>query len=122
MVKPNELWGTELSLDLGGCDPAVIRDPVELERIVRTLCGGIGVKPYGPCQIVGFGSSPRVAGFSLVQLIDESLISGHFVDSTGSAYINVFSCRDFDPRAVANYLEQQLGAKSSRAVVNYRAI
>ena len=36
------------------------------------------------------------AGYSLVQLIETSSITGHFVDKNGDCYIDIFSCKDFD--------------------------
>lgn len=39
---------------------------------------------------------PDAAGYSLVQLIETSSITGHFVDRNGDAYIDVFSCKPFD--------------------------
>ena len=36
------------------------------------------------------------AGYSLVQLIETSSITGHFVDKSGDCYIDIFSCKGFD--------------------------
>jgi len=33
------------------------------------------------------------AGYSLVQLIETSAITGHFCDCSGDAYIDIFSCK-----------------------------
>ena len=38
----------------------------------------------------------EAAGYSLVQLIETSAITGHFCDLSGDAYIDIFSCKDFD--------------------------
>ena len=38
---------------------------------------------------------PEAAGYSLVQLIETSAVTGHFCDSSGDAYIDIFSCKDF---------------------------
>jgi S-adenosylmethionine/arginine decarboxylase-like enzyme len=35
-------------------------------------------------------------GYSVMQLITTSNITAHFVDSDSTAYIDVFSCKDFD--------------------------
>ena len=40
---------------------------------------------------------PQAAGYSLVQLIETSAITGHFCDASGDAYLDIFSCKDFDP-------------------------
>ena len=36
-------------------------------------------------------------GYSLVQLIETSNITAHFIEPDGSAFFDVFSCKDFDP-------------------------
>ena len=38
---------------------------------------------------------PEAAGYSLVQLIETSAITGHFCDRSGDAYIDIFSCKEF---------------------------
>jgi S-adenosylmethionine/arginine decarboxylase-like enzyme len=61
---------------------------------------------YGEPQIVHFGTGNK-AGYTLVQLIETSNICGHFVEETNDMYLDVFSCKDFDPevvkRVVSNY-------------------
>jgi len=49
---------------------------------------------------------PQAAGYSLVQLIETSSITGHFVDRSGDAYIDVFSCRAFDIEAARAVVER----------------
>jgi S-adenosylmethionine/arginine decarboxylase-like enzyme len=39
-------------------------------------------------------------GYSLMQLITTSNICGHFMELDGTAYFDVFSCKDFDPVTV----------------------
>ena len=78
------------------CDHLVISSAVALEEYVIALCGLIGMKRFGPFEAVHFGEDEKIAGFTVVQKIETSLISGHFVDSTGDAYIDVFSCKEFD--------------------------
>ena len=36
---------------------------------------------------------PEAAGYSLVQLIETSAITGHFCDRSGDAYVDIFSCK-----------------------------
>jgi S-adenosylmethionine/arginine decarboxylase-like enzyme len=39
----------------------------------------------------------------MIQLIETSLISGHFANLTNSAYIDIFSCKAYDPDTVAEF-------------------
>jgi S-adenosylmethionine/arginine decarboxylase-like enzyme len=65
---------------------------------------------YGLPQIVRFGSGNK-AGYTLVQLIETSNICAHFVEENNSMYLDVFSCKDFDPltvkEAVYEYFDAQ---------------
>jgi S-adenosylmethionine/arginine decarboxylase-like enzyme len=40
------------------------------------------------------------SGYSLVQLIQTSNITAHFMDQDHTAYFDVFSCKEFDPAIV----------------------
>ena len=48
------------------------------------------------CSSISAEHLPEAAGYSLVQLIETSAITGHFCDLSGDAYIDIFSCKDFD--------------------------
>jgi S-adenosylmethionine/arginine decarboxylase-like enzyme len=64
------------------------------------------MRRFGETQIVHFGEDERVSGFSMVQLIETSMISAHFANLTNTAYIDVFSCRTYDPDTVASFAKQ----------------
>lgn len=113
-------WGMELSLDLYGCNPETIRSKEKLAQFVTELCDLIKVRRFGEATIVNFGEDERIAGFSLVQLIETSLVSGHFANQTNTAYINVFSCKDFDHQIVEDYCVKFFEAESAQPLVNYR--
>ena len=69
------------------------------------------MKRYGECIVVDFGEDPRVSGFSMTQLIETSLISGHFVNQTNDVYIDIFSCKFYDPKVVAEFTRKFFEAK-----------
>lgn len=60
--------------------------------------------PFGKPQVVFFGKDNK-AGYTLVQLIETSNITGHFVEEDNSAFIDVFSCKEFDPKDVEKVLQ-----------------
>jgi len=99
-------WGIEAQIDLHDCNPDSIRDAELIKKFVVELCDFIGMKRYGECQVVHFGEDERVAGFSMTQLIETSLISGHFANATNTVYLNVFSCKYFDPEKVAKFSKE----------------
>jgi S-adenosylmethionine/arginine decarboxylase-like enzyme len=115
-----EIWGLEASLDLHGCNGKI--DNADAVKIyVVELCELIKMKRYGPCLIERFGApGTDLEGLSMFQFIETSCISGHFSPSTKSAYINVFSCADFDPEVVRKFSEKYFGAHDTKMLVNPR--
>ncbi|MBW2000065.1 MAG: S-adenosylmethionine decarboxylase [Deltaproteobacteria bacterium] len=107
-------WGLLTSLDLYGCNPETIRNPEKIRLYVVELCDLIGMKRFGECQVVHFGKDKRVEGYSMVQLIETSLISGHFSNFSNSAYIDVFSCTLYDPDLLARFTKAYFEAESVR--------
>lgn len=119
LVGEGKAWGLCTSVDLQDCNPETIRDGGQIEAYVIALCQVIGMKRYGDCQIVNFGEG-RVAGYSMVQLIETSLISGHFANDTNRAYLDIFSCKGYDPNVVEAFSRDFFGAQSSTASVTLR--
>jgi len=105
-------WGLATNVDLYGCNPDTIRDAGKIKQFVTELCELIDMKRFGETEVVHFGPNDKVAGYSMTQLIETSLISGHFANSTNAAYIDVFSCKEYDPEVVAEYTKKFFGADS----------
>ncbi len=78
------------------------------------------MKAFGTTQVVYFGEDPRVAGYSMTQLIETSLISGHFANLTNTAYLDIFSCKKYDPEQVAEFAKKYFEAAHYNLQVSYR--
>ena len=95
---PAEPWGHHLLLDLEACTTEAVRSASAIRGFVRELVDAIDMQAYGEPILAHFAEhKPEAAGWSLVQLIETSSITGHFCDLTGDAYLDVFSCKPFDP-------------------------
>lgn len=103
MESQTNSWGVSASIDLYVCDLQLMQDEAAIKRFVRELCDLIKMRRYGETQLVRFGDDPRVAGFSMTQLIETSLISAHFADNSRAIYLDVFSCAPYDPNEVAAF-------------------
>lgn len=112
LVGEGKAWGLSASIDLQHCHPDTIRSRKKIQAYVVALCDLIGMKRYGDCQIVHFGEG-RVAGYSMIQLIETSLISGHFANDTNRAYLDIFSCKGYDPVVAEAFSKRFFGARSS---------
>jgi len=106
VFKDYHAWGMLSSLDVKNCDPDFIRSADKIKEYAVQLCDLIKMKRFGDCQVVHFGESEVVAGFSMIQLIETSCISGHFANATNHAYIDIFSCKEYDPYEAALFTQQ----------------
>ncbi len=107
-----KVWGISSMIDLHNCDPRIIRDADEIKRFVVELCDLIKMRRFGKCVVVDFGEDEEVAGFSMAQLIETSLISGHFANKTNRVFLDVFSCKFYEPKIVAEFAKKFFKAKS----------
>ena len=105
-------WGLMTNLDLYRCNPQSIRDSTKIRQYVVELCELIGMQRFGECQVVHFGRDERVEGYSMIQFIETSLISGHFANLTNAAYIDVFSCKPYDPDQLAQFSKTYFEAEA----------
>ena len=92
-------WGYHLMLDCARCVPYSIRNKNVIAFFATSLVTKINMVPYGPPTIEYFGTGDK-AGFTLVQLIETSNITAHFCEETDDMYLDVFSCKPYDPRDV----------------------
>ncbi|MBN1456302.1 MAG: S-adenosylmethionine decarboxylase [Sedimentisphaerales bacterium] len=97
------VWGIASSFDIYNCDPDAIRSAEKIRQFVIELCDLIEMRRFGETIVVNFGENERVAGYSMAQLIETSLISAHFANLTNTVYLDVFSCKPYDPEIVKNY-------------------
>lgn len=120
MATAQQVWGISSSIDIYGCDPRKIRDAEVIRRFVAELCDLIEMKRFGETQVVHFGEDERVAGYSMVQLIETSLISAHFANLTNTVYLDVFSCKSYDPEIVKTFAQSFFGGGHSVMNVTLR--
>ncbi|MBN1930476.1 MAG: S-adenosylmethionine decarboxylase [Desulfobacterales bacterium] len=115
-IRKKNAWGLLSCIDLYDCDPEKIRSESEIRNFVKRLCDLIEMKRFGETQIVHFGEDEKVAGFSMTQLIETSLISAHFANKSNTTYLDVFSCKPYQPQVVVDFAKNFF--KSNRVKFN----
>jgi S-adenosylmethionine/arginine decarboxylase-like enzyme len=115
-----EAWGIASAIDIYNCNPATIRDAAAIRRFVVELCDLIEMKRFGETQVVHFGEDEKVAGYSMVQLIETSLISGHFANLTNAVYLDVFSCKPYLPERVQTFAQAYFEGTHSNLNISLR--
>jgi S-adenosylmethionine/arginine decarboxylase-like enzyme len=82
---------------------------------ITNLVRDIDMKPIGPPRIEYTAAEfPDKAGFTVVQVIVTSSIVAHFVDNLGQIYLDVFSCKKFDPVVVQNSIVKHFHGEKFR--------
>ena len=91
------MWGKHLIIDMSAGDRERVQSARDIRHFVEALVETIGMKAYGAPVLERFVEHvPEAAGYPAVQLIETSAITGHFCDCSGDAYIDTFSCKDFE--------------------------
>ena len=119
-AESKKAWGIASAIDIYECNPEKIRDAEIIRAFVLELCELIDMKRFGETQVVHFGEDERVAGYSMVQLIETSLISGHFANLTNAVYLDVFSCKAYDPEVVQAFAQRYFEGSTSNLSMTLR--
>ena len=111
-------YGSELILDLHDCSPATFTRG-RLDLYFTGLCDLINMEK---CEVhfwddVGVPAeerqtSPHTKGTSAVCFILTSSIVIHTLDDLKAVYVNIFSCKKFDPAEATEFTEKWFEAGS----------
>jgi S-adenosylmethionine/arginine decarboxylase-like enzyme len=104
-------WGYHTIINLKQCNPVLIRSEDAIQSYIHNIVKLLDMRAFGNPLIVLFGESKEVAGYTFVQLIETSHISGHFVNDNNAAYIDIFSCREYDSYDAAHFTAKFFGSK-----------
>jgi S-adenosylmethionine/arginine decarboxylase-like enzyme len=103
-------WGYHLVLDCYEGDKELITSSTNIAAFAKALVQRIQMKAYGEPQVIHFGEDDK-QGYTLVQLIETSNITGHFCDDTGNFYLDVFSCKPYENAVVIETVKQFFAPK-----------
>ena len=98
-------WGYHLLLDCAELNHDAITDYQTIYNFTKQLVKDIDMVSYGEPQIVNFGTGNK-AGYTLVQLIETSNITAHFVEETNDMYLDIFSCKNFNQETVKELVNE----------------
>ena len=102
-----DYWGYHLILDCKNGNLEKVKSADTIKIFVQELVKEIDMVASGEPNIKHFAThNEDAAGYSLVQLIETSSITGHFVDKNGDSYIDIFSCKAFDIETVKSVVNK----------------
>ena len=110
--------GRHLILDLYECDPVLLDDYDELERLLQVALNMAGAK-----ILRIFGEKFKPQGVTLLALLAESHASIHSWPELGYAAIDLYTCGDTtNTHRAAEFLKTKLKAKQSEEKELVRSI
>src|SRR3989344_3348803 len=110
-----DAWGLYTSIDVFGCDKGILSERAAIYDYTVKICDLLGVKRFGEPQLILFGGDPpdpKIYGWSMAQMIETSHISGHFIQAPRHAYVDLFSCKYYDPDAAIRFTVEFFQGKS----------
>lgn len=107
-------WGYHLLLDCSGCDISAISSKQNIYNFVKDLVKRIDMTAHGEPNIEYLLPGDPKQGYSLMQLITTSNISGHFMELDGTAYFDIFSCKEFDIEIAKKVVDEYFHPKKMR--------
>lgn len=113
-ATPSELapWGYHAILDCSGCELVKMLDEANVKAWITALVARSGFIPVGQPIIQVTGTNLSNTGYTVVQLIEPSAITAHFVDDTRQIYIDIFANTQFDPTAAEASIKEFFGANT----------
>jgi S-adenosylmethionine/arginine decarboxylase-like enzyme len=108
-------WGYHLLLDCTSGKKEFISSIDNVHAFIKELVDAIDMVAFGEPWVQRFATHDSdKAGISLCQMIETSNITGHFCDSNGNFYIDVFSCKPFDNDIVLEVVDRYFSPEKIR--------
>ena len=106
-------WGTLATINLYDCNEKKIKNKKEIKKFINQLCKKINMKKLGSTRIKRFGEG-KLKGYSAIQFIQTSSITIHFDETENRAFIDIFSCKNFDEKRAEKFSREFFKAKKSK--------
>ena len=115
-LRSDAPWGILAAIDLHGCDCERLADPDCIRAFVPAVIDAIGMRAHGPLHLERFGDGD-LEGWSAMQFIETSSITIHADEVAGRCFVNVFSCRPFDPAFAEAVAVEHFGGTATAKVL-----
>ena len=106
-------------IDLKECDKNLVKDRSALKRFSKLLCDVIDMVPFGEPIIKRFGKG-ELEGYSMIQLIETSNIAVHLDEFENKAFIDIFSCKNFNHKRAKDFSKKYFKARKAKCRTIFR--
>ena len=108
-------WGKSTSINLYDCNRKKLTDPKAIKLFIHKVIKIIDMVAHGPCLVERFGIG-KLKGYSAMQFIETSSITVHCDEVGDRAFIDIFSCKNFDAKKAKDYAIKYFGAKKGMSI------
>lgn len=115
-MDPTTPWGKSIAINLHECAHDRLTSRELLEQFVVEVIKVVDMEAHGPCHIDRFGEG-ELEGLSAIQFIKTSSITVHLDEVGNRAFIDIFSCKNFDGSVAEAFAKQFFQAKEARSTV-----
>ena len=88
----------------------------KLDEVIKDIAKLCGMKVlHGPVIVEGGQKNPGLTAFAVIDL---SHISIHTFPESGEIYIDIFSCKEFDCKAIEHYVKKGFNIDENRVKIS----
>ena len=115
-------WGMVASIDVHHCTPEKLRSVESIQAAIDGLVAAAEMVKHGPAHIERFGDESKHPGpgYSAMQFIETSSITIHCDEYENRVFVDLFSCKLFNPEVVAQFTKDFFGAADYALTVTVR--
>ena len=115
-------WGTHTMIDLHKCAYSIVRSTYDMNALMQRICSFIGVAQLGSPNMIyhqsGYGYT---SGYTVMQHANgHTDIVVRVNEHNDSVFVDVFSCKAYDPHQLPNLTQDFFGAYEATVDILYR--
>ncbi len=122
------MYGLEIVIDLYGCDTTRFNRK-DIKAYFLQACKLLGVSPEDYYFWDDFRipkekrqTNPKTKGVTAIQFILTSNITIHTLDLLKTVFVNIFSCKDYNPQLLEEFTVRFFGSSKHRTTLIERGI
>lgn len=116
---PDQSWGLHLLIDCRKLNNK-INDEKDIKNFFSELIDALDMKPLTEFFCKKVDDKEEGRGISAFQMITTSHISMHFDDAGNNGFLDIFSCKKFEPRTVLKMVKEHFQPKQMMVQFVYR--
>ena len=110
-AEENTIFGFHLIIDISDCNNN-IKSKEKIKEFLIEMVEKLKMKAVGKPIIKYLLPGQKNAGFSALQLIETSDITCHFIEPNSSAYIDIFSCKEYKYQIAIEIIKEYFEPKN----------